>query len=140
MDRISPVKDSGFESAGTRISNPASSSRRSFLPLPPPQSKERYDTWFSLVGTDSSVTGTSISQLEYGCQDEVRNINLAAAKLAKAATAEQLPTAAEIAEANRSWTDEERARTRGVIPAAEQGMFAAWLNNRTASHWFMPLH
>ena len=57
------------------------------------------------------------------------------------ATREQLPTAAEIAEANRSWTEEETARVHGEIPAAQRGMYLAWLNNGSASsrrpraHW-----
>ncbi len=47
--------------------------------------EEYLDAGSDIIETNT-FNGTSISQLEYGCQDEIRAINLAAAKLAKEAT------------------------------------------------------
>ena len=48
-------------------------------------------------------------------------------------TKETMPTAVEIADANRTWTGEELSRVHGDIPPAEQGMYRAWLNNGSAT-------
>jgi hypothetical protein len=70
-----------------------------------------------------AVSGSTVSQI-HASSAHVYNL-----------TTERLPTAGDIAAANRTWTPEEKARVHGDIAPEAEGMYLAWLNNGSAPHW-----